>query len=87
MTIFFIINNIKWSSYSWVIPQERGLDSETGEPFVWAVYVLPIWGIFLLLNVRWGYFVVTRKQWRSGMVWLLTIPIWLAAVVIDFAHH
>jgi hypothetical protein len=30
---------------------------------------------------------LARKRWHSGIFWLLSIPIWLAAVVLDFAHH
>jgi hypothetical protein len=77
------------ASHGWVIPQEReaGLHSVTGEPYVWAGYVFPICAVFLMLNLTWGAFVLGRKRWQSGIFWLLTIPIWLAAVVIDFAHH
>jgi hypothetical protein len=77
------------ASHGWVIPQERaaGLHSVTGEPFVWALYVLPICIVFLVLNVTWGAFILVRKQWRTGLLWLSTLPIWLVAVAIDFAHH
>lgn len=71
------------SSHGWVIPEEP----VTGEPFIWALWVFPIWGVYLLLNLTWGAFIVIDKQWRSGRVWLLTIPIWAISVVIDFAHH
>lgn len=73
------------SSHGWVDP--RTPDVVTGEPFIWAMAVFPIWGFFILLNLTWGTFVVVRKQWRSGRVWLLTIPIWAVAAAIDFAHH
>lgn len=77
------------SDGGWVIPQERaaGLHSVTGEPYVWALHVFPICVVFLVLNVTWGAFIVARKQWRTGLLWLSTIPIWLVAVAIDFAHH
>lgn len=77
------------ASYGWVIPQERaaGLHSVTGEPFIWALYVSPIYLVFFVLNVTWGAFILARKQWRTGVLWLSTIPIWLVAVAIDFAHH
>ena len=77
------------ASNGWVIPRERelGLHSVTGEPYVWALFVFPICAVFFVLNLTWGAFILARKQWRSGIFWLLTIPIWLAAVVIDFAHH
>ena len=43
--------------------------------------------VFLLLNVTWGAFIFARKEWRTSLLWLSTIPIWLVAVAIDFAHH
>jgi hypothetical protein len=75
------------ASRSWAIPQERGLHSETGEPFVWALSVMPIFAIFFVVNVGWGAFIVVRRQWRRGYLWLLTVLIWLVAAAIDFAHH
>jgi hypothetical protein len=75
------------ASRSWAIPQERGLHSETGEPFVWGFTVIPIFTIFLLVNFVWGGLILVRRQWRSGYLWLLTALIWLVAAVIDFAHH
>jgi hypothetical protein len=75
------------SSRGWVIPQERGLNSVAGEPFVWAISIAPVCGVFLVLNLAWGTFILVRKQWRSGMFWLLTIPLWVIAAAIDFAHH
>jgi len=77
------------ASHGWGIPQERvaGIHSVTGEPYVWALYVFPIYAVFLVLNLTWGAFILARKQWRNGMSWLLTSPMWLVAVAIDFAHH
>ncbi len=77
------------ASNGWVIPQERGLGlhSVTGELYVWALSVFPICAVFLMLNLRWGTFILARKRWQGGVFWLLTIPIWLAAAAIDFAHH
>ena len=77
------------ASHAWAIPQEReaGLHSVTGEPFVWASYVIPICAVFLVLNLTWGARIIARRQWQSGIFWLLAIPIWIVAVVIDFAHH
>lgn len=77
------------ASNGWVIPRERelGLHSVTGEPYIWALSVLPVCAVFLVLNLTWGAFILARKRWHSGIFWLLSIPIWLAAVVIDFAHH
>jgi len=77
------------ASQGWVIPQERevGLHAVTGEPYVWTGYVLPVCAVFFVLNLSWGAYILARKQWRTGILWLSTIPIWLIAVAIDFAHH
>jgi hypothetical protein len=76
------------ASHGWVTSQDREYGVPvTGEPFVWAVYVVPIWTLFLLLNLIWGAVVLARHRWRSGILWLMTIPIWMVAMVIDFAHH
>jgi len=77
------------ASHGWVIPQERaaGLRSVTGEPYIWAGYVIPIYAAFLLLNLTWGALIIARRRWQSGVFWLLAMPIWVVAVAIDFAHH
>jgi hypothetical protein len=75
------------SSYSWALPQERGLTSMTGEPFIWALGVLPIWALFFLLNLIWGAIITARPQWRSGRLWLVAGCIWLVSVAVDFAHY
>jgi hypothetical protein len=77
------------ASNGWVIQQERelGLHSTTGEPFIWVLSIFPVCAVFFVLNLTWGGFILARKRRQGGIFWLLTIPIWLAAVVIDFAHH
>lgn len=77
------------ASKGWVRAQERelGLHSVTGEPYVWAFSIFPVCSVYFVLNLTWGAFILARKRWQSGIFLLLTIPIWLAAVVLDFAHH
>jgi hypothetical protein len=77
------------ASHSWVIPEERalGLHSQTSEPFIWAIYVLPILTVYALVNLIWGVVILWRRQWRSGRYWVGAGLIWVIAVVIDFAHH
>lgn len=83
------ITYVTGASHGWVIPEERaaGMYSVTGEPVVWGAYVFPVCAVFLALNLIWGGFIIARRQWVSGIFWLLAIPIWVVAVVIDFAHH
>jgi len=66
--------------------REEGIDSVTGEPLVWFVNVVPIVGIFLLINVAWTI-ILSRRQWSGGRLWLAAAVVWLIAIVIDFAHH
>jgi hypothetical protein len=77
------------ASHAWAIPQERalGLNSTTGEPFIWATAVFPIYAVFLLLNSVWGVRLLRRQDWISGRFWLATFGFWIAAVTVDFAHH
>lgn len=78
---------VAMSSYSWAIPEEHGIVPITGEPFVWFTGIFPLCAGFFLLNVTWGVFIVIDRHWRSSRYWLAIIPIWIAAIWIDFAHH
>lgn len=84
-----ILYVIAASRGGWANPEERaaGIYTTTGEPFVWALNILPIVAIFLVINLVWGARILTRPQWQGGRLWLLTAAVWLGAVVIDFAHH
>jgi hypothetical protein len=75
------------ASPSWAIPHERGVVPITGEPFVWFAGVLPVFAGFFLLNLAWGALILGCRRWSSGRYWLLTAPLWLVAVLVDFAHH
>jgi hypothetical protein len=90
--LFFVnvagaITYVIGASPSWAIPQERGLHSMTGEPYVWAGFVLPIFAVFALLNLSWGAYICSKRKWRSGYFWLAAAAVWLIAVCVDFAHH
>jgi hypothetical protein len=64
----------------------EGIDSTTGEPFVWFGNILPIVAIFLVINVSWTV-MLARRHWSGGRLGLMAAAVWLAAIVIDFAHH
>jgi membrane protein YdbS with pleckstrin-like domain len=96
MNLAFLVTNIVGavvyvmaSSRGWAIPQEReaGFYSVTGEPFIWAIAVVPIWALFSLLNLIWAAIIVRRKQWRDTWLWVVTACIWLVGAAVDFAHH
>ena len=78
---------VRRASYSWAIPQEKGLNSTTGEPFIWAIAVLPVLAVAFLMNISWGVIILRRRQWSSSRLWLFVVVIWLVAIGIDFAHH
>lgn len=75
--------------HAWVIPEEKaiGISATTGEPFVWASFVWPVWGVFLALNLAWGAMIVARRRWLDGRIWLMAFFIWVVAVIIDFTHR
>ena len=75
------------ASPSWAIPDEHGVVPLTGEPFVWFAGVLPIVAGFFLLNLAWGALILGYRQWSNGRYWLLIAPLWLIAVLVDFAHY
>jgi hypothetical protein len=77
------------AQHSWVMPEEEanGIHSITGEPFVWAAFVLPLWIVFLVINLAWAATIVARKLWLDGRIWLTALFIRVLAVIIDFAHH
>jgi hypothetical protein len=93
--VLFIINvtgvaaYVRGTSHSWAIPKEQaaGVHTVTGEPFVWSVYTLPILGVFALVQLFWAIHILRKRKWASGLLWLLAVVIWMAAVWIDFAHH
>ena len=76
-------------SSSWRIPAEKaaGINSVSGEPFVWAAGVLYIFAPFVLVDAVWGVLILSVRQWNGGRLWLLAALTWLVALVIDFAHH
>lgn len=75
--------------HAWVIPEENanGIHAITGEPFVWGAFVLPVWSVFLVLNLAWGSMILARRRWLDGHMWLIAFLIWVIAVFIDFTHH
>jgi hypothetical protein len=88
LNVIGAIEYVVRASSSWRIPQEyeHGVYALTGEPFIWAAAVLPTVALFLLVNLTWGALILGYGQWRSGW-FFLTVPIWLVAIAIDFAHH
>jgi hypothetical protein len=51
---------VRFSSLSWAIPEEKGLHSQTGEPFIWALSVIPIFSLFFAVNAVWGVIILAR---------------------------
>lgn len=45
------------ASHAWADPRVP----VTGEPFIWAFTVFPIWAVFLLVNVAWGISILRRQ--------------------------
>ncbi len=81
--------DIAASRGGWKIPEEvaAGINVTTGEPFIWAVSILPIVAAFFVINAAWGACILSRRQWKAGLYWVLAAFLWLGAVMIDFKHH
>ena len=81
--------DIAASRGGWKIPEEvaAGINVTTGEPFIWALSILPIVATFFVINVAWGASILRHRRWRAGCYWVLAVFIWLGAVIIDFRHH
>ncbi|RXS98092.1 hypothetical protein ESZ00_01890 [Silvibacterium dinghuense] len=77
------------ASHGWVIPAERdaGIHAVTGEPFVWFAAIAPVLALFLLTNLIWVIVISVRRQWKHSRMWFLGFPIWITAIIVDFAHH
>lgn len=80
---------LRAASLSWAIPAERaaGITSVTGEPFIWALGVLPIWGVFVVADLAWA--VLRRRHAKPSnlVVALAVVGIWVAAFAVDFSRH
>lgn len=74
------------ASQSWAIPAERGINSISGEPFIWALFALPILAVFAVIDLVWGI-IVFRNQKNGARFLLIAGLIWIVAIVVDFAHH
>ena len=84
-----VVLYLRVASMTWAIPAERaaGIASVTSEPFIWALGVLPIWGVFLVADVAWAV-LRRRRSLRSNLVLALTIlVIWVAAFAVDYSRH
>jgi hypothetical protein len=73
----------------WRIPAEQaaGIDTLTGEPFIWFLNVAPIILLFLVMNLAVAAYMRRRPSGVSGWIWMLVVMTWSIAVFIDFAHH
>src|SRR3954452_1533094 len=60
-------------SPSWAIPIEResGINSITGEPFVWGTAGWPILTLFFVLNLSWAVFILFKRRWQESRFWLI----------------
>jgi hypothetical protein len=74
------------ASRGWRIPQEHGVIPIAGEPFVW-VLALPVLGAFALVNIVWGALLLRCRDPKRGMLWLLTVGVWILTICLDYAHH
>jgi len=78
------------ASSAWAIPEERaaGITVVTGEPFIWALAVAPVWAVFGVVNACWAFAVLAAPpRRRDARVVLAVAVVWAVAILVDFAHH
>lgn len=80
------------ASMGWTIPEERaaivrGDIAITGEPFIWAMAILPVVAVFAPINIVWAWMILARRHWASAKYFVACAAVWLMAVTIDFANH
>jgi len=78
---------LKEASQAWLPPDLRGMDAIAGEPVVWATRAVPVFFLFLLIDVIWGVSMLVRPQWQSGRLYATVWLVWIIAIAVDFWHH
>jgi hypothetical protein len=75
--------------YAWAIPAERAasISTTTSEPFIWTIGVLPVWALFLVINLAWAVAIVLRRPRTGAVALALVLAMWGAAYVVDYVHH
>jgi hypothetical protein len=72
----------------WLSPKERAMGIPHGGEIVgWWMFVMWVYGIYFVLNLGWGVFILVYRYWRGGRFWLLTAIVWIVAIVVDLAHQ
>lgn len=89
LNVFAAILYVYVAMPSWMNPIElaQGVNTTTGEPFVWAARALPIVTALFLINLTWGMYICVKRKWQTGLLWITSIAIWVIAIWIDFSHH
>ncbi len=78
------------AAHAWAIPAERaaGITVITGEPFIWAGFVLPVLTVFGVVDALWAFrALVPLPRLRDARVGLVVAAAWAVAIAFDFAHH
>ena len=75
---------LKEASQGWGPPELRGMDA--GEFVAWAFRALPVFLLFLLINVIWGVSKLVRPQWRSGRLYATVWLVWIIAFAVERWH-
>lgn len=88
LNVFGVIAYLVWASQTWVVPQERGMNTATpGDALVWGAFVLPLFAAFFILNLVWGSLIVFQRRWRTGRLWLSGLIVWTVAIAVDILRH
>lgn len=66
LNIIGAIIYVWFASRGWVTPQVKELHAETAEPFIWALSVIPVMGIFFLINIGWGIVILIGENGKAA---------------------
>lgn len=85
---FFLALAVK----TWIEPEVADVPGASGgESIVWGFSALPVFLVFMAAHFVAGFRadreVANRNSWRGTIFVLLTFCLWIAAFVVDNAHH
>lgn len=92
-TAWLVLNAVGMAAYLalasnlWVVPGEEGMPGGPGDAFYWLFFVVPVLGLFLVVNTGALIAIVRRlsatKLRLALFVWLVVAGLWAATLTVD----
>ena len=77
-----------FAHWTWVLPGEEGLNTETSEPLIWNLGASPVLLVAFTIDVLWLIsFLKLRPRWNELACTALVLALWIVAVTFDFSRH